>query len=228
MVLEAHKAASSVAARSSSQGAISMNRHILAGAGAALVLAVASQGLAQQVSSSSPTSVKAGSYKVEPYHTQVAFTLSHFGFSNFSGFFSGASGSLRLDPAHLGATSLDVTIPVASVTTTVAALDSELKGNQWFDAARFPTASFTSTKVTPTGAGRAAIAGNLTLHGVTRPVVLQARFVGAGTNPLDKAETVGFSATGTIKRSDFGVKQYVPLVGDDVQLSIAGAFTRQS
>jgi polyisoprenoid-binding protein YceI len=205
-----------------------MNRHILASAGVAIVLAVATQGLAQQVASSSPASVKPGVYKVEPYHTQVTFTLSHFGFSNFSGFFSGASGSLRLDPAHLATTKLEVSIPVETVTTTVAKLDGELKGDQWFNAAKFPNASFTSTKVTPTGAGRAVIAGNLTLHGVTRPVVLQARFVGAGVNPLDKSETVGFSATGTIKRSDFGVKQYVPLVGDNVQLSIAGAFTRQS
>jgi polyisoprenoid-binding protein YceI len=205
-----------------------MSRNILTGASVAIMLAMATQGLAQQVASSSPASVKPGTYKVEPYHTQVTFTLSHFGFSNFSGFFSGASGSLQLDPAHLAATKLDVSIPVETVTTTVAKLDGELKGDQWFETARFPTARFVSTKVTPTGAGRAAIAGDLTLHGVTRPVMLQARFVGAGVNPLDKNETVGFSATGTIKRSDFGVKQYVPLVGDDVQLSIAGAFTRAS
>jgi polyisoprenoid-binding protein YceI len=81
--------------------------------------------------------------------------------------------------------------------------------------------------VTPVGNGRATIVGNLTLHGVTRPVTLQARLVGAGTNPPDKSYKVGFSARGTIKRSDFGVKQYVPLVGDMVELSIAGAFRRQ-
>ena len=202
-------------------------RNILLAIGLSGLAAASGTGLAQQVASADPTAVKAGTYQVEPYHTQVTFSLSHFGFTDFSGFFSGASGSLRLDPAHPAATQLQVTVPVGSVTTTVAKLDGELKGDQWFDAAKFPTATFTSTRVTPTGRGTATIAGTLTLHGVSRPVTLQARFVGAGVNPLDKSEPVGFSAKGTIKRSEFGVKQYVPLVGDDVQLMIAGAFTRQ-
>lgn len=190
-------------------------------------LASASHVPAQQPASTSPVTVQAGIYKVESYHTQVSFSLSHFGFSHFSGFFSGASGTLQIDPAKLAAAKLDVTLPIQSVTTTVAKLDEELKGNQWFDAAQFPTATFTSTKVTPTGKGRATITGNLTLHGVTHPVTLTAHFVGAGLNPMNKAYTMGFDASGTIRRSDFGVKTYVPLVGDEVQLTIAGAFEKQ-
>jgi polyisoprenoid-binding protein YceI len=171
--------------------------------------------------------VKAGTYKVESYHTQVGFSLSHFGFTSYSGLFSGATGSLRLDPAHPAASKLDVTIPVDSILTTVPKLTDELKGEKWFDVAKFPQATFTSTSVALASGGEATIEGNLTLHGITRPVVLHAHLVGAGVNPLDKAYTVGFQASGTIKRSDFGVTLYAPALGDDVELSIAGAFELQ-
>ncbi|MBV0890075.1 YceI family protein [Komagataeibacter oboediens] len=191
------------------------------------VFGAVSYASAQQVSSPDPSAVKAGTYRVEPYHTQVGFTLLHMGFSNFSGFFTGASGSLKIDPAHLAASSLDVTIPVQSVDTTVPKLDGELKSAQWFDVDRFPNATFKSTRIVQTSANTADITGNLSLHGVTRPITLKARLVGSGTNPLDKMFTVGFEATGTIVRSQFGVKQYVPLVGDDVTLTIAGAFELQ-
>jgi len=168
-------------------------------------------------------SAKPGSYKVESYHTQVGFSISHFGFTNYSGLFSGATGSLQFDPAKLGVSKLDISIPVDSVTTTVSKLTDELKGDKWFDTAKFPKAAFVSTQVVPTADG-ATVTGNLTLHGITKPVVLHVRFIGAGVNPIDKAYTVGFEATGTIKRSDFGVTTYLPAVGDEVQLSIAGAF----
>jgi polyisoprenoid-binding protein YceI len=170
---------------------------------------------------------KPGSYKVESYHTQVGFSISHFGFTNYSGLFSGATGSLQLDPAKLGTSKLDISIPVDSVTTTVSKLTDELKGDQWFDTAKFPKATFVSTQVVPTAEG-VTVTGNFTLHGITKPVVLHVRFIGAGVNPIDKAYTVGFEATGTIKRSDFGVKTYLPAVGDEVQLSIAGAFEQQA
>ena len=173
-----------------------------------------------------PATVQAGSYKVDPNHTQVMFTVSHMGFSEYTGRFTGVDGSLQLDPKRVAATQLDVTIPVASVSTTSAQLDGELKSDQWLDASRFGQMRFRSVKVTPTGVGRARIDGELTLHGVTRPVTLQARFVGAGVNPLDKAYTVGFEATGTLSRSDFAVKTYVPLIGDEVKLTLAGAFEK--
>lgn len=188
---------------------------------AALAFAAA-PALAQ--ASHDPAAVKAGTYKVEPYHTQVAFSLLHFGLTEYSGFFSGASGSLTLDPANPAADKLDVTVPVDSVLTTVPKLTGELKGDKWFDAAKYPTAEFVSTKVTLAGRASAIINGTLTLHGVTKPITLKAHLVGAGVNPIDKAYTVGFSATGTIKRSQFGVSAYVPYIGDDVRLTIAGAF----
>ncbi len=190
------------------------------------LIAAAPSALAQ-IASKNPAAVKAGTYKVDPYHTQVVFTLSHFGFTEFSGMFGDASGSLVLNTAKPAADKLDVTIGMKSVMTTVPALTTELNNNQWFDTAKYPTATFTSTKVTRTGKTTATIDGNLTLHGVTRPIVLKARFIGTGINPIDKADTVGFSATGVVKRSEFGVKAYVPMVGDDVTLTLAGAFELQ-
>ena len=180
-----------------------------------------------QIASSNPASVKPGVYQVEPAHTQVGFQISHIGFSNFSGFFSGASGSLTINPSNAAVSKLQITIPIASVQTTVSKLDGELKGDQWFDAAKYPTATFVSSRVTRLPNGSASVAGNLTLHGVTRPVTLSARFVGAGVNPIDKSFTIGFDADGMIKRSDFGVSYGVPMIGDDVRLTIAGAFVLQ-
>jgi polyisoprenoid-binding protein YceI len=205
-----------------------MKMSMVAGAVAALLSlsSVAPDALAQ---TAPPTlgSVKAGTYKVDSYHTEVEFSLSHFGFTNYAGFLAGVTGSLELDPTHLTATKLDVTIPVQSIMTTVPKLTDELKGAQWFDTAQFPSATFTSTKVVSSSNGEATITGNLTLHGVTKPVVLHAHLIGAGVNPIDKAYTVGFEATTTIKRSEFGVSTYVPAIGDDVQLTIEGAFELQ-
>lgn len=197
--------------------------NLLLKAGIVTLLAVS----AAQAGESALSSAKPGSYKVESYHTQVGFSISHFGFTNYSGLFSGATGTLQLDPAKLGTSKLDISIPVESITTTVAKLNDELKGDKWFDTVKFPQATFVSTRVVPTADG-ANVTGNLTLHGITKPVVLHVRFIGAGVNPLDKAYTVGFEATGTIKRSDFGVTTYLPAVGDEVQLNIAGAFEQQA
>ncbi|WP_158808265.1 YceI family protein [Beijerinckia sp. L45] len=171
--------------------------------------------------------VEAGTYAVDPYHTQVAFTLSHLGFSNYTGVFSGASGELTLDPKAANKSSLKVSVPVKSVMTTSAKLDEELKSAQWIDATQFPDMTFVSTKVVLEGKDKAKVSGDLTLHGVTKPIVLDVAFIGAGTNPMNKKYTVGFEAKGEIKRSDFGVKTYVPLIGDALHLTIAGAFEKK-
>ncbi|HEX5182510.1 MAG TPA: YceI family protein [Allosphingosinicella sp.] len=174
-----------------------------------------------------PATIPAGTYAVEPTHTRIQFTVSHMGFTDWYGDFTHVSGSLRLDPAHPRASRVEIEIPVASVSTTNATLDGELKGADWFDAARFPTMRFVSTRIMRTGPNRALIAGNLTMHGVTRPVSLAASFNGAGTNPLDKSYTIGFDATATIRRSAFGVTKYVPLIGDSVAIRISAAFERK-
>jgi polyisoprenoid-binding protein YceI len=203
-----------------------MSRLLIA---AALTLATAAVAVAQPAPSVShnPATVPAGTYAVEPTHTRIQFTVSHMGFTDWYGDFTHASGSLRLDPAHPQASRVEIEVPVNSVSTTNATLDGELKGADWFDAARFPVMRFVSTRITRTGPDRALIAGNLTLHGVTRPVTLAASFNGAGMNPLEKAYTIGFNATTTIHRSEFGVTKYVPLVGDGVAIRISAAFERK-
>jgi polyisoprenoid-binding protein YceI len=193
---------------------------------AILIALLATPALAAGPASPDPTAVTAGNYAVEPSHTRVQFSVSHMGFSDWYGDFAGATGTLSLDPKQLAASKLEISIPVASVTTTNAKLDAELKSAEWFDADKHPTIRFVATKVERTAADRANITGDLTFHGVTKPVVLDTRFNGAGINPLSKAYTIGFNATTTINRSDFGVKTYVPLIGDAVTLRISAAFER--
>ena len=173
-----------------------------------------------------PATVTSGSYEVEPSHTRVQFSVSHMGFTDWYGDLIGASGTLLLNPKNISGSKVDISIPTASLSTTNAKLDEELRGSQWFDTKAYPTIRFVSTKVIQTKPGVAAIVGNLTFHGVTRPVTLQARFNGAGINPLDKSYTVGFNATTAILRSDFGLGNYVPLIGDTTELRISAAFVR--
>jgi polyisoprenoid-binding protein YceI len=177
---------------------------------------------------SNPANITPGIYTVEPAHTRVQFSVSHMGFTNWFGDFTGVSGSLKLDPKNIAVSVVDISIPVASISNTNAKIDAELKGSAWFDADTFPTIRFVSTKVVKTGTNKAAITGNLTFHGVTRPVILTTSFNGAGVNPLDKHYTVGFEATATINRSDFGVKTYIPLLSDETKLHISAAFEKNN
>src|SRR5450432_3143254 len=116
--------------------------------------------------------VQPGAYAIEPTHTRILFSINHLGTSTWYGDFTGASGTAKIDPAHPAASSVEVSVPVASVSTTNATLDGELKGPDWFDAAKFPTMTFKSTQVRATGPNEGEIVGDLTLHGVTRPVTL--------------------------------------------------------
>ena len=182
---------------------------------------------AQSAANPDPAAVQAGTYALETRHARILFAVSHLGFSTWYGDFSGATGSLTLDPKHPAADVLEVSIPVATVSTTNATLDGELKSAVWFDAAKFPTITFKSTKVTVTGRTTAKVAGDLSFHGVTRPVVLAVAFKASGVNPLTKAFTVGFEVKGRLKRSQFGVATDLPLIGDDVDLVISAPFEKK-
>jgi len=175
-----------------------------------------------------PASVQPGTYAIEPTHTRVLFAVDHFGTSTWYGDFTHVSGTLKLDPKNPAASRVDVSVPTGSLSTTNAVLDDTLKGADWFDVAKFPTMTFTSSKVTAAGPGRASIAGDLTLHGITKPIVLEARFKGvAGPNAILKAYTIGFDLTGKIRRSDFGISKYRATIGDDVDLIISAPFERK-
>ena len=203
-----------------------MTKMIHAGALVAAFLSLGAVAQAQPAGPK-PDAVEAGGYAIEPSHTKVLFSLSHLGFTTWYGEFGNASGRLSLDPKNLAASSLDVSVPVGSVNTNNTRLDGELKSADWFDAAKYPAMSFHSTKIVRTGATTANVEGDLTIHGVTHHEVLQAKFNAAGVNMMSKAYTAGFEVSGVIKRSDFGVSKYVPVVGDDVTLIISAGFEKK-
>jgi len=177
-----------------------------------------------QTVSHDPAMVQVGAYGVEPSHTRVLFSISHMGFTTWYGEFTKVSGNLDLNPKSVGASKLEIHIPVESISTSNAKLDGELKDATWFDAAQFPEIVFKADEVVETGEAAAKVTGNLTLHGVTKPVTLDVKFNGAGTNMIDEKYTAGFEVSGKIKRSDFGIKTDLPLIGDDVDLIISAAF----
>ena len=181
-----------------------------------------------QMAKTEPSKVQAGTYQVEPNHTQIMFGVSHFGFTTYYGQFRETSGTLDLDPAKPADSKLNVAVKIASVSVQSPKLEDELRSDAWLDAGKFPEATFKSTKVTKTGANTATVAGDLTLHGVTKPMTLDITYVNAGPNPLSKDYTAGFEAKGKIKRTDFGVKTYAPVIGDEVDLIISGTFVRKS
>jgi polyisoprenoid-binding protein YceI len=163
----------------------------------------------------------ATTYTIEPDYTQGVFRWSHLGFSNPAAQVSQGQGTLEFDPADPTRASVQVTIPLSSLNTGVPALDEHLRSEDFFEVAKFPTAIFRSTKV-ERGAGkdRLKVTGDLSLHGVTRPVTLDVTVLKVGPNPRTQLPTVGFEATTTLKRSDFGLGAYVPQVGDEIRMQI--------
>jgi len=166
-------------------------------------------------------SASAATYKIDPRHTQVFFTYSHFGNSNLSGRFMEVNGEVRFDPAHPERSSIQVQLPMSSLSTGVPGLDEDLASDHWFDSAKFPTASFKGSKVTMRDATHFDIAGELSIHGVTRPASFAVTVNKVGEHPMRKTPMAGFDAVGTIKRSEFGVAGMLPGVPDEVQLRIS-------
>jgi polyisoprenoid-binding protein YceI len=207
---------------------------------AAYVLAVAvlaSAAVAQAPNSvpgsRNPAAVTGGIYKVDAGHTLVVWTLDHFGFSPYTGIFGDVTGTLELDPRRPNFAKVDVRIPVSKVVTASAGLTEHLLragkdgGRPDFFGTAPPDARFVSTRVVVAGQ-KARITGNLTLNNVTQPVTLDASFYGAGKTPAQMGgkENVGFRATATIRRSQFGLGFGTPLLGDEVKLDISAAFEK--
>ena len=183
--------------------------------------------------SRNPALVTGGTYTADPSHSMVKWTVDHLGFTPYTGIFGDVSGTLTLDPKNPSAAKVDVTIPVAKVTTANAGLTAHLLrapkdgAKADFFGAAPADARFVSTRVVATGQ-TAKVTGNLTLNGVTKPVTLDAKFYGAGKMPamMGGKDGVGFTATTTIKRSDFGVGYGIPMVSDAVQLDIIVGFAK--
>ncbi|MDB5475898.1 MAG: polyisoprenoid-binding protein [Phenylobacterium sp.] len=164
------------------------------------------------------TDAPAGAYALDTAHSTVVFRLSHLGFSKFTGGFGKLGGDLQFDPAHPEAMKVDVTIDPKSLTlpNPPPGFHDTLTGKEWLDAGKYPTITFHSTKVEPTGPNTANVTGDFTLHGVTKPVVLETTFNGGyAPNAYDGARA-GFSGKTTIRRSDYGISYGVPAPGTNM------------
>jgi polyisoprenoid-binding protein YceI len=154
-------------------------------------------------------------------HSEVDFSVLHLGLSHVRGHFGNLGGSVTVNESDTALSAVNVTIDVTTVDTGVAARDADLKGANFFDAAHFPTATFVSTSVAKK-AGGLSVTGNLTLHGVTKPVVLQVEGPTGPVSGMDKKPHSGFSAKTTISRTAYGIATKFPtaVVGDNVELTI--------
>ncbi len=162
--------------------------------------------------------------KVDAQHSTVGFKVRHL-FTKVAGQFRRFEGAIAFDPANLLASSVSVTIQADSVDTNVEARDKDLVSKRFFDVAKFPTLTFVSTGISDVAAGKGRIRGTLTMHGVSREVVLDAQFLGSGKDPWGN-QRYGFQAQVTINRKDFGmawnevVEAGGVLVGDEVEISL--------
>jgi polyisoprenoid-binding protein YceI len=194
---------------------------LLAGIGGAIIAQPAAPAM-----SDDPAKVAAGTYSADGGHSQVLFTYKHMGLTLNMGLLSGATGTLTIDPKSPGNTKLSVDVPINTLKSTIAKLDEEFQSPMFFDAAKFPTAHFESTSVTVSGK-TAKIAGNLTIHGITKPATIDATLLAAGNGPMSKKPTVAFQGVAHIKRADFGLGMAVPMVADDVKLDITAQFDQK-
>ncbi|MEL1262946.1 YceI family protein [Pseudoxanthomonas putridarboris] len=166
-------------------------------------------------------------YKLDPTHTDVIAQWNHFGFSNPSAHFGEADGVLVYDADNVSASSVQVTLPLSALNGFSAKFDEHLRSADFFDAAQFPAASFKSTKVEAAGEGKLTVTGDLTIKGITKPVVLDVTLNKVAEHPIRKVPAIGFDATATVKRSDFGVGAYAPVVSDEVKLTITTEATAE-
>jgi polyisoprenoid-binding protein YceI len=176
--------------------------------------------------STAPTAMTAppGDYTVDKAHTSLTFQVSHMGYSNYTAQFKKLDGRLHFDPANPASSSIVVTIDPRSLDLNAPppGFVGQLLGPQWLDIAHDPEITYRSTKVDLTGPNTARVTGDLTLHGVTKPVVLDVKFNGGyDGKPMEPGGRVGFSARGAFKRSDFGIAYGIPAPGSNLGVSDA-------
>jgi len=159
-------------------------------------------------------------YTLDPSHTTVIWHANHVGFSNPTGLFPLVNGTITLDDANPANSKVTATIETGLISTGNPKFNEHLSSKDFFNVAEFATATFVSDKVETTGADTAKVTGNLTLLGVSKPVTLDVKLNKSGDHPFTKKKTVGFSATATLKRSDFGLSYGIPNVSDEIPLNI--------
>ena len=197
-------------------------------AAALLAAPMVAQSAAPPPPSKDPKAASSGTYNLDPRHTGVVARVPHAGGFSHSVFrFDKASGSLAWDSAAPANSKLTFVVDPKSITSNVAGFSDELSGDKFLNAGKFPEAKFVSTSAKITGAGKGTVTGDFTLMGVTKPVTFEVELVGAGLEAAGggkPVDTVGFSAKGKIKRSDFGFTALVGPIGDEVDLTIDTEF----
>ena len=205
----------------------------LAASGTLAVTSISAQEQPQIPGTMEVSRVAAGSYALDPSHTLVQWSVSHFGFNDYFGLFGDIEGTMTLDPADIAATEFDITIPITSVAVPSEGLRDHLlrPGKDGADPDFFgpepEAARFVSTSVRQTSDTTAVVTGQLTMNGNTGPVTMAVQFTGAGQNPMSEAQTVGFHGRATIDRTQWGVSYGAPMVGSEVDLDISAAFELQ-
>ena len=167
----------------------------------------------------SAISAASDTYTLDPSHTYVQWYINHFGFSNPSGKWM-ASGTVTLDEKNPQNSKVNATVKIADIVTGINELDNHLRSPSFFNTARFPTATFVSDKIDVINKDEANVHGILTLHGVSKPVLLHVKLNKSDMNPISNKQAVGFSATAQINRSEFGMDTYLPGLSDRVKINI--------
>lgn len=176
---------------------------------------------ALSMSVAAPAVAAPEAYVLDSSHSQIMFSYNHLGYSTGMGMFSGFEGEITFDADAPAASSVSVSFPVKSMLTGWEARFAHFMSPDFFDATDDEMVTFTSTAIEVTGDATAMITGDLTLNGVTKPVVLDAKLNKAGEHPMAKAPWAGFDATTTLLRSDFNVGSFAPFVSDEVQVVIS-------
>ncbi|HZC36001.1 MAG TPA: YceI family protein [Chthoniobacterales bacterium] len=166
------------------------------------------------------SSAKADNYKIDPAHSNVLFKVGHFGVGNVYGRFDTFSGNFVFDQKDPTKDSVSFEISTDSVDSNFPDRDKHLKSPDFLNSKQFPTATFKSTSFKKVDEKNYEVAGNFTLHGITKPVTVSVQVIGSGPGPKGEPR-LGTESTVTLKRSDFDVKTFLPAVTDDVQLTIA-------
>jgi len=170
--------------------------------------------------------LKGGQYSLDPAHAALLFKVQHLGLATYVGRFNKIAATLDFDPNNIQAAKLDATIEMNSLDVNNPDLEKRLMGRTWFNQENYPQAIFTTILVTPTSESEFDFTGNLNWRGVTKPLTIKVKFNGGANNILTQKYTLGFTATGSFLRSDFGMGAFVPLVGDEIQLEAFAEFQR--
>ena len=167
-----------------------------------------------------------GLYRIDPDHTSVTFKINHLGFSHYTGRFDKIEGYMNFNSNEPEQSTLDIVVYPNSIDTNNPKLEEDLRTAQWFNVIQFPRATFHATRIDRTGAMTGKVKGDLTLLGITRSLVLDVTFVGTGTSSFAKKQVLGFSAVTTLDRSDYGMSNLLPMLGNQVVLEIEAEFDK--